>query len=384
MVRLLDLLYGGTLIDSSSRSPMLDILGRVSGGMIPRFLPAETCRSFTVAHKTGGIQETKADVGLVLSDRADLAIAVFVDKHDDHQDGTDNRAVLLVAHAARAVWNAFTGDTGYATRTVSQGNVDWTFFPGGKWAIYRSPAAPFPHPERAQGLQKKDGTLYPPFPHYRDSSVVVFVPDSFAETTRGVNLIVHFHGHMNDNLGVLERYGMPMSMVRARTNALLVLPQGPYRARDSFGGKMEDEGGFQRLVENVLHTMQREQVLTNPMPGNIIVSAHSGGYRPAAFALTRGGLGSRITHVFLFDAFYAQQEMFRSWLSFGNGRLLGAFTEHLAEEHRSFEREVAPTAGNRLRFTPTAVDHDAVIQEFFESWLQGLDNSWKGPPPAQQ
>ena len=107
-----------------------------------------------------------------------------------------------------------------------------TSIPGGKWGIWRSPAAPFPHPERANGFTRSDGTRYPYFPHYADSSLVVFVPEKLQPSDNGVNLIVHFHGHMNDNMGVLENYRIPQSLVAERTNAILVLPQGPYRARE--------------------------------------------------------------------------------------------------------------------------------------------------------
>jgi hypothetical protein len=284
---------------------------------------------------------------------------------------------VLAGAVARAVWNHFTGDTGYHDRRIVPGDVDWTRFPGGRWAIYRSPAAPFPHPGRNAGFTRKDGTYYPPFPHYLDSSIVVFVPEGFKETTNGANVIVHFHGHQNDNLGVLERYLMPQAMIKEKINALLILPQGPNRARDSFGGKMEDEGGFKRLVEDVLATMKKEKVVTSTVVNEVIISAHSGGYRPAAFSLNRGGLNDKVTAVFLFDAFYAQQEYFRDWLLGGKGILTGAYTEHLAEEHKTFEAEMKPRVGDRLRFTRTDVEHDMVVQTYFADWLSRLGKGWK-------
>jgi hypothetical protein len=345
--------------------------------MIPRFLPAETCARFHVAHKTGGIQETKVDVGLVLSDRVSFAVAIFVDKHADHADAVDNRALLLVAHVSRAIWNYYTGDRGYRTRRVMTHHVDWTFVPGGRWGIYRSPAAPFPHPDRSEGYRLKDGTFYPPFPHYRDSSVIVFVPDSFREGPDGVNLIVHFHGHNRDNLYEFERHRMPQVMIEERVNALLVIPQGPYRAADSFGGKMEDEGGFERLVREVLTTMQGEGVIQSATPGSIIVSAHSGGYRPAAFVLRHGGLRESISDVFLFDAFYAQQDDFREWLLETGGTMHGAYTEHLADEHRTFQKKLGLKLGSRLDFTPADVGHEDVVREFFPVWVKQLGAPWK-------
>ncbi len=378
MVALLEALYRKTLVDPSSCDAMVAILKeQFYNDMIPRFLPAADCKVLEVAHKTGGVSETKVDVGLVLSDRADIAMAIFVDKHPDHREDVNNGGTMLAALAARAVWNRFTGMTGFTERKVDASQVDWNIIPGGKWGIYRSSAAPFPHKERAGGYKRDDGTAYPWFPHYSDSSVVVFVPEGFHETPSGANIIVHFHGHLNDNLGVLERYRMPQAMIAQKINALLVLPQGPNRARDSFGGKMEDEGGFKRLVEDVLGTMQREGVVKSVTVGHILVSAHSGGYRPAAFALERGGLTDHVHDLFLFDAFYAQQEYFRGWLEGGSRTLTAAYTDHLEQEHVTFSNLMKPRVGDRLRFLKTTVDHDSVVQTYFGDWLSRLDPRWK-------
>jgi beta-lactamase class A len=381
MVALLEALFRGTLSDSSSCAAMIEILKAATSeqiyhDMVPRYLPAATCKFLDVAHKTGSIQEVKADVGLVLSDRVNFAIAVFVDKHPDHRDEVQNRAVLLIAHVARAVWNHFTGDRGYE-RPVAQGHVDWTSIPGGEWAIYRTSAAPFPHRDRMRGLIAEDSTFFPLFPHYLDSSVVVFVPDGFKETEKGINLIVHFHGWMYDNLKVLHHSQMCQTMVDQKLNALLVLPQGPYFAKDSFCGKMEDEGGFRRLVEDVLAAMKREGIVKSEKVGDIIVSAHSGGFRPAALVLERGGLSDHVTDVFLFDAFYSRQDKFKSWLLKYQGRMFGCYTDHLAKEHMEFEQDLKPQVGNRLQFTRSPVEHDDVVETFFPQWVRQLGPEWK-------
>jgi hypothetical protein len=140
---------------------------------------------------------------------------------------------------------------------------------------------------------------------------------------------------------------------------------------------MEDEGGLKRLVQDVLSTMQTEKIIKTSLLNKLIISAHSGGYHAAALALERGGLEDYVADVFLFDAFYGNQESFRSWLNRGKGILYAACTEHLAREHTSFEQATSGDVKKRLRFTPTSVDHDQVIQTFFESWLKELDPIWK-------
>ncbi len=378
MVALLDSLYAKTLVSPASCDAMLEILkNQFYSEMIPRFLPEYECEYLQVAHKTGSVDETKVDAALILSDKANIALAIFIDKSPDHREDIENRGTLLGAMVSRAVWNYFTGSSGYRERRIPDHDVDWTAFPGGRWGIYRSPAAPFPHGDKAQGFKDADGTYYPYHPHYDDNSVIVVVPESYHETAEGTNLIVHFHGHMNDNLRVLEQSGMPRAMINQKINAILVLPQGPFRARDSFGGKMEDTGGLKRLVEDVLLTMQKEKVCSTTRLYQLLISAHSGGYRPAARALALGGLSDHVTDVFLFDAFYGDQEAFRAWLNGGTGTLFAAYTTHLAKEHHDFARATSGDAKTRLRFTPTSVDHDQVVQTFFESWLKELGSAWQ-------
>jgi hypothetical protein len=142
---------------------------------------------------------------------------------------------------------------------------------------------------------------------------------------------------------------------------------------------MEDEGGLRRLVEDVLATMKREDVIKTTRLWHVIISAHSGGYRPAAFSLDRGGLNDHITDVFLFDAFYGQHQYFRNWLLHGNGILYAAYTQHLEQEHVEFSKELKAQLGDRLRFAKTDVDHDNVVQTFFSDWLAQLDTAWKQP-----
>jgi hypothetical protein len=206
---------------------------------------------------------------------------------------------------------------------------------------------------------------------------VVVVPEGFKETAEGTNVIVHFHGHMNDNMGVLEQYLMPQALAAQKINALLVIPQGPYRVSDSFGGKMEDDGGLKRLVEDVLATMKDQEVIKTPRLNKLILSAHSGGYRPAAFSLDRGGLNDHITDVFLFDAFYGNQEFFRNWLNSSKGRLWAAYTDHLAGESETFTNNTTGDPLGRIHFIKTPVEHEQVVQTFFGDWLSRLDVVWK-------
>jgi beta-lactamase class A len=381
MVILSEALYGRKLVSPAFSDAMVGVLKRqTDNAMVPRLLPAGQCTSFSVAHKTGSVNETKTDAGIVYSDKLDMAYAVFVDKHPDHGEDVTNGGVLLAAHVGRALWNHFTGSTGYAGGLVNASDVDWNVIPGGRWAIWRSPVAPFPHPDRALGLKRNDGTYYPFVPHYADSSIVVVVPDNLREGPNGINVIVHFHGHLNDNMGVLEQFQLPQALIEEKINAILVIPQGPYRARDSFGGKMEDADGLKHLVQDVLATMKHEGVIKEAKVDHMVLSAHSGGYRPTAFCVNRGGMNEHITHLFLFDAFYGNLDYFRDWLQSGHGIIEAAYTEHLKSEHTEFATALDSTTAPRFHVRPSTVEHNDVPQTYVRPWLRTLPADWKIVP----
>jgi beta-lactamase class A len=378
MVALLEALYTKTLVSPASCDAMTDILKTQSyREMIPRYLPEEECRYLEIGNKTGSVNETKVDVALILSDKIDLALAVFVDKQPDHRGDIENRGVLLGAMVARAVWNHFTGSSGYEERSVPLNNVDWNSYPDGRWGIYRSAAAPFPHRQRRRGFKASDGTLYPYHPHYDDNSIVVVLPSTFQETAGGTNVIVHFHGEMGDNMAALEADQMPQALADQKINAILILPQGPYRARDSFGGKMTDEGGLKRLMEDLLATMKREKIIKTDRLNRLILSAQGFGYQAAASAVKRGGEESHITDLFLWDALNGSPEAFRTWLVRGDGVLHAAYTSDAGKEHVRFEQTVKGDAKKRLRLVAATVDRGKLILSYFQSWLKELGPEWK-------
>jgi hypothetical protein len=143
---------------------------------------------------------------------------------------------------------------------------------------------------------------------------------------------------------------------------------------------MEDPGGFRRFVEEILQKLVEEGRIPSARVGRIILSAHSGGYRPAAYILDRGGLTEHIKEVYLFDAFYGEHDKFFEWVRRGDGRLLSVYTEHLAEAHREFMAQLRKAGipfggsledGERLALVSTKVCHVCVIEGRVEGGLRG-------------
>ena len=198
----------------------------------------------------------------------------------------------------------------------------------GELIITQLTSAPFPHLKRAEG-HTYEGKLYPAREHYSDNRVAIFFPKGFRETGK-IDFVVHFHGWRNNVEGVLGQYQLIEQLVASGRNAVLVVPQGPHDAPDSFGGKLEDPGGFKRFMADVMHTLQQKSGLNKKdlALGQVVLSGHSGGYEVISAILDRGGLTDHVKEVWLFDALYAQVDKFQAWIDRQQGRFIDIYTEH--------------------------------------------------------
>jgi len=106
------------------------------------------------------------------------------------------------------------------------------YAPQGTLLLEHLASAPFPHPQRAHG-HEYDGKLYDAAAHYCDDTLAIFIPKGFSQNGR-VDFVVHFHGWNNHVEAVLRRYQLIEQLVASRRNAVLVVPQGPFDAPDSF------------------------------------------------------------------------------------------------------------------------------------------------------
>ncbi len=202
------------------------------------------------------------------------------------------------------------------------------YAPLGELILTQLISAPFPHPQRAEGHRYKD-QFFSANEHYRDSTVAIFVPSGFRETGP-VDFLVHFHGWGNDVQKALLKYQLIDQVAASHRNVVLVVPQGPRDASDSFGGKLEDPGGFERFMLEVEQTLRDKSRLKNKSfsLGQIILSGHSGGYHVMSAILDHGGLTDHIREVWLFDALYAETDKFLAWWDHQHGRFLDLYTEH--------------------------------------------------------
>lgn len=205
-------------------------------------------------------------------------------------------------------------------------SIQESFSAYGQLILTQLVSAPFPHPSRAEGHTYKD-EFFSAAQHYADSTVAFFIPRNFRETPR-IDFVIHFHGWRNTVEGTLRQYELIEQLAASGKNAILIVPEGPHDAPDSAGGKLEDEDGFKRFMEETLAVLKSNRVLKQDAAlGNIILSGHSGGYQVIASIVARGGTTSHIREVWLFDALYAQSEKFLAWAETTRGRLLNIYTD---------------------------------------------------------
>ena len=240
--------------------------------------------------------------------------------------------------------------------------LDETYAAQGRLILAPLASAPFPHPARAEG-HTYQGKFYPAKEHYSDNTVALFIPNGFRETG-SVDFVVHFHGWRNTVAGTLSTFHLIEQLVASGKNAVLVVPEGPHDAPESFGGKLEDADGFKRFMDEVVATLRdRGGFQRKDFPvGRIILSGHSGGYHVIAGILDRGGLPKNADEVWLFDALYGQTDSFVNWSDRTHGRLLNIYTDHGGTKDESEKLKIRLLArGTKIYATKeTALAPDAL------------------------
>jgi hypothetical protein len=156
---------------------------------------------------------------------------------------------------------------------------------------------------------------------YGDDTVIVFVPRRYRfHAEEGVPALVHFHGHNSTAERAIAAHALREQLVDSRQNAVLIVPQLARFAADSSCGRLAQPRGLARLLENAISSTARlgrsslgeSRFPARAEPGRVCLSAHSGGFHAAACSLRTGGVD--VSETYLFDALYAEREVFRDWV----------------------------------------------------------------------
>ena len=105
MVTLLGLIEAGKVVSPEACKEMLGHLKACDDNeKLTRFLPPGT----VVAHKTGSVNASKTDAGIVYTKAGPVAVCVLTDENTDQRWVLDNEAQVLIARIGRQVYDHFT------------------------------------------------------------------------------------------------------------------------------------------------------------------------------------------------------------------------------------------------------------------------------------
>lgn len=162
------------------------------------------------------------------------------------------------------------------------------------------------------------GRLFGASQTYGDSRSLLHIPAGFDAKAPGV-LVLYFHGHgAKLARDVWHRQRLPDQISASGVNAVLVAPQFAVDARDSSIGRFWQRGALRRYLDDVAVELAR--LYGDPSAARhfarlpVVIVGYSGGYVPAAYALTHGGIRDRVRGVVLLDALYARLGTFDSFI----------------------------------------------------------------------
>jgi hypothetical protein len=152
---------------------------------------------------------------------------------------------------------------------------------------------------------------------YSDRNSLLYVPPGF-DLKRPAAIVVYFHGNLA-TLGrdVADRQRVPRQLFHARLNAVLVAPQMAVDALDSSAGHFWERNFFARYMnEAAVHLAAMTGAPAsrfNALP--IVIVAYSGGYLPAIYAASVGGIGDRLAGIVLLDALFGETDKYADWIA---------------------------------------------------------------------
>ncbi len=184
----------------------------------------------------------------------------------------------------------------------------------------------FPDTGRAKG-HVYDDKLYTVNEHYSDSTVLIVAPKNL-NVKKKVDLVFWFHGWGNNVDSAATRYELTKQFIESKRNAVLVLAETARNAPDSYGGKLENPGGFKALVADVLQGLKAKGLIPQKcISGHILLAGHSGAYRVMAMIIKNGGMP--IDEAMMFDSLYGKTEIFMDWIKADkNHRFIHLYTDH--------------------------------------------------------
>jgi len=181
---------------------------------------------------------------------------------------------------------------------------------------------------------------------YNDRRVLLSLAKGF-DVRKPAVMVVFFHGNgARLERDVIARQRVPQQVAASGLNAVLVAPQFAVDAQDSSAGSFWQPGTFRQFLDETtvrlveLYGDERTRKAFATMP--VVLVAYSGGYNPAAFALSIGEADQRIRGVVLLDALYGEVPRFTKWVTERrDGFFLSSYSASSAGGNIEFRRILA-------------------------------------------
>ena len=192
----------------------------------------------------------------------------------------------------------------------------------------------FPDSLRNAQPRVYDGKTYAAAEHYRDSSVLIFVPDYF-DKAKNSRFVFWFHGWNNSIDSALFQFQLLEQFYDAHQNAIFIFPEGPKNAPDSYGGKLEKKGVFLALSDDITTFLHSRWVIKKGALSPAILAGHSCAYRVIG-KIARANPGAEFSGIYLFDALYGEIESYLE-LAKKATKIINIYTDNGGTKQNSLE-----------------------------------------------
>src|SRR3954451_13205603 len=117
MLKLCEMLHDKKLVNEKACKQMLDHMYACDDKLkVPRLLPAKT----RVAHKTGSVNSSRTDAGIIVSPSGPIAYCILTNKNKDQRWTNDNEGDRFCAETGAAIYKYFNPKDTKSLATVAQ------------------------------------------------------------------------------------------------------------------------------------------------------------------------------------------------------------------------------------------------------------------------
>ena len=196
---------------------------------------------------------------------------------------------------------------------------------------------------KRRGHTTSRGDVYWEETTYSDRRSLLYLPPGY-DPQRPSLIVLYLHGQgATLERDVVVRQAVPRQVAESGWNIALVAPQLAVDAANSSAGNFWKPGYFATYIDEAaerlmrLYGDRRAGAHFNAAP--VVITAYSGGYLAAAYALDRGGATHRIKGTILMDALYGEEPKFAAWAAARRRQafLLSAYTNSTREENAELQ-----------------------------------------------